>query len=74
MVGTTIELQGFTNIGFINNLYKAGTAHDEYGIRRLFEAGAMQRLFPVKLYGYNPTTVMQRMIARVRREIEDPVS
>lgn len=74
MIGATVEVQGFTNIGFINNLYKAGASHDEYEIRRLFEAGAMERLFPVKLYGYNPAIIMQRMIARVRRDIEDPVS
>jgi len=76
VAGARIELEGFTNISFINSEYRRGISHPEFAVKRLFQPegeSAIEWFFPPKAYRYNPKVALKRIISKVRRDIEEPI-
>lgn len=66
------ELVFFTPKAYVDSLYQAGTCHREYEIKRLFDSGVAEWLFPEDIYGYKMDSVRDFLMEKTRREIETP--
>ena len=60
-----------TNESWVNYLYQREVAHDEYEVKRIFDSGVAELLFPQEIYFLNHQTVRNNMIALFRRQIEE---
>lgn len=69
--GMRVEFIIHTNRSWVNYLYQRDVAHDEYEVRRIFDSGVAELLFPRDIYVLNHQTVRDNMIRLCRRQIED---
>jgi hypothetical protein len=46
-------------------------AHDEYEVKRIFDSGVADLLFPQEIYFLNHQTVRNNMIRLFRKQIEE---
>ncbi|MBJ6610291.1 MAG: hypothetical protein JG718_08035 [Candidatus Thiothrix moscowensis] len=70
MGGMRVEFIIHTNQSYLNYRYQRGTSHDEYEVRRLFDSGVMDFLFPDDIYHLDMTQVREKQIQRFRKVIE----
>ena len=70
MGGMRVEFIIHTNQSYLNYRYQRGTSHDEYEVRRLFDSGVMDFLFPYDIYRLDMKQVRDKQIQRFRKVIE----
>lgn len=70
MGGMRVEFIIHTNQSYLNYRYQRGTSHDEYEVRRLFDSGVMEFLFPYEIYHLDMKRVREKQIVRFRKMIE----
>ncbi len=70
MAGMRIEIILHTNRTYADYLYARGKSHREYEIKRLFDSGCAELLFPQSYYGINLEAAKDQAIQRARYEIE----
>lgn len=69
--GMRVEFIIHTNRSWVNYLYQRDVAHDEYEVKRIFDSGVAELLFPPSIYYLNHLEVRDKMIRLCRRQIED---
>jgi hypothetical protein len=52
-------------------MYQRDVAHDEYEVKRIFDSGVAELLFPGDIYFLNHQTVRDNMIELCRKQIEE---
>ncbi len=69
--GMRVEFIIHTNRSWLNYMYKKDVAHDEYEVKRIFDSGVMELLFPKDIFKLDHTKIREDMIRRFRRSIEE---
>ena len=69
--GMRVEFIIHTNRSFLNYIYQRDVAHDEYEVKRLFDSGVAEFLFPMDIYRLDMNEIRSRQIKRFRRRIEE---
>jgi hypothetical protein len=70
MGGMRVEFIIHTNQSYLNYRYQRGTSHDEYEVRRLFDSGVTEFLFPYEIYRLDMAQVREKQLQRFRQSIE----
>jgi len=68
--GMRVEFIIHTNRSWLNYMYKKDVAHDEYEVKRIFDSGVVELLFPQDIYKLDLKMIREDLIGRFRREIE----
>ena len=68
--GMRVEFIIHTNRSWLNYMYMRDVAHDEYEVKRIFDSGVVELLFPQDIYYLDHDTIRRDMIKRFREEIE----
>jgi hypothetical protein len=71
MGGMRVEFIIHTNQSYLNYRFQREIAHEEYEVRRIFDSGVAEFLFPVEIYNLDMQQIRQTMLDRFRRKIED---
>ena len=69
--GMRVEFIIHTNRSWLNYMYKKDVAHDEYEVKRIFDSGVMELLFPKDIFNLDHEMIRNDMIRRFRNSIED---
>jgi hypothetical protein len=69
--GMRVEFIIHTNRSWVNYMYQRDVAHDEYEVKRIFDSGVADLLFPQEIYFLNHQAVRNNMIRLFRRQIEE---
>jgi hypothetical protein len=69
--GMRVEFIIHTNRSWLNYMYKKDVAHDEYEVKRIFDSGVMELLFPKVIFKLDHEMIRNDMIRRFRRSIEE---
>ncbi len=69
--GMRVEFIIHTNRSWLDYKYKKEVSHDEYEVRRIFDSGVVELLFPRDIFDLNHQTIRNDMIRRYRRRIEE---
>lgn len=69
--GMRVEFIIHTNQSWVNYMYQRDVAHDEYEVKRLFDSGVAELLFPHDIYFLDHQTVRNNMIRLFRKHIEE---
>ncbi|MBE0585571.1 MAG: hypothetical protein IH612_17665 [Desulfofustis sp.] len=69
--GMRVEFIIHTNRSWVNYLYQRDVAHDEYEVKRIFDSGVADLLFPPAIYFLDHCRVRESMIRFFRRQIEE---
>ncbi len=69
--GMRVEFICHTNRSDLNYIYQRDVAHDEYGIKRIFDTGVTEFLFPSDIYHLDMNKIRDSQISRVRKQIEE---
>ncbi|PHR28947.1 MAG: hypothetical protein COA36_04510 [Desulfotalea sp.] len=67
--GMRVEFIIHTNQSWLNYMYKHDVAHDEYEVKRIFDSGVMELLFPEDIYHLNHKKIRSELINHFRRQI-----
>ena len=70
MDGMRVELIIHTNQSYLNYRYQRDIAHDEYEVKRIFDSGVAEFLFPQDIYHLDMAQIRHTMLERFRRNIE----
>lgn len=71
MGGMRVELIIHTNQSYLNYRFQHDIAHEEYEVKRIFDSGVADFLFPREIYNLDMQQIRQTMLDRFRRNIED---
>lgn len=69
--GMRVEFIIHTNQSYLNYIYQREVAHDEYEVKRIFDTGVAEFLFPSDIYHLDMETIRNRQISRFRKQIEE---
>ncbi len=69
--GMRVEFIIHTNRSWVNYMYQRDVAHNEYEVKRIFDSGVADLLFPQEIYFLNHQTVRNNMIRLFRKQIEE---
>ena len=69
--GMRVEFILHTNKSYLNYMYQRDVAHDEYEVKRIFDSGVAELLFPRDIYKLDLATIRAQQLQRFRRQIED---
>jgi len=69
--GMRVEFIIHTNRSYLNYIYQRDVAHDEYEVKRIFDSGVAEFLFPNDIYHLNMEGVRKRQIKWCRKQIEE---
>ncbi len=69
--GMRVEFIIHTNRSWLNYIFQKDVAHDEYEVKRIFDSGVMELLFPKDIYQLDHGIIRDDMIRRFRRRIEE---
>ncbi|MDH3329934.1 MAG: hypothetical protein OEM01_11920 [Desulfobulbaceae bacterium] len=69
--GMRVEFIIHTNRSYLNYIYQRDVSHDEYEIKRIFDTGVAEFLFPQDIYHLNMDEIRQRQITWCRKRIEE---
>ncbi len=69
--GIRVEFILHTNKSYLNYIYQRDVAHDEYEVKRIFDTGVAELLFPQDIYSLDHNTIREQQLRRFRRQIED---
>jgi len=68
--GMRVEFIIHTNKSWLNYMYKHDVSHDEYEVKRVFDSGVMELLFPEDIYHLDHKTIRSELINQFRLHIE----
>lgn len=68
--GMRVEFIIHTNETYLNYRYQRGIAHEEYEVRRLFDSGVAEFLFPRDIYHLDMQSLRKRQLEKSRMSIE----
>jgi hypothetical protein len=63
---TRVEFIIHTNQSYLDYHYRHGVSHDEYEVRRIFDSGVAEFLFPQNIYDLDMIDLRDRQVARFR--------
>lgn len=69
--GMRVEFIIHTNRSYLNYIYQRDVSHDEYEVKRIFDTGVAEFLFPQDIYHLNMDEIRQRQIKWCRKRIEE---
>ena len=69
--GMRVEFILHTNRSYLNYIYQRDVAHDEYEVKRIFDTGVAEFLFPADIYHLRMDTIRAAQIHSFRRQIEE---
>nr|WP_321465226.1 hypothetical protein [uncultured Desulfobulbus sp.] len=69
--GMRIEFILHTNKSYLNYIYQRDVAHDEYEVKRIFDSGVVEFLFPFDIYHLNLDKIRDHQLMLFRRRIEE---
>lgn len=69
--GMRVEFIIHTNRTWLNYMFQKDVAHDEYEVKRIFDSGVMELLFPKDIFKLDHEMIRGDMIRRFRRRIEE---
>ncbi len=69
--GMRVEFIIHTNRSYLNYIYQRDVAHDEYEVKRIFDTGVAEFLFPADIYHLDMETIRSTQLARFRKQIEE---
>lgn len=69
--GMRVEFIIHTNKSYLNYIYQRNVAHDEYEVKRVFNTGVAEFLFPTDIYHLNMEKIKTRQLQLARKEIEE---
>jgi hypothetical protein len=70
MGGMRVEFIVHTNESYLDYMYKRDVAHDEYEVKRIFDSGTAELLFPPDIYFLDMKKARNQQIAWFRTQIE----
>ncbi len=70
--GMRVEFIVHTHRSYLNYIYQRGVSHDEYEVKRLFDTGVAELLFPQDIYHLDMEAKKDLLVNWFRRRIEDP--
>jgi hypothetical protein len=70
MGGMRVEFIVHTNKSYLDYIYKKDVSHDEYEVKRLFDSGVAELLFPREIYHLDMAAVKDNLIDWFRQRIE----
>jgi hypothetical protein len=71
MGGMRVEFIVHTNESYLNYMFQRGVSHDEYEVKRIFDSGVVQLLFPTDIYHLDMSDKKDAIIRWFRNRIED---
>lgn len=69
--GMRIEFIIHTNRSYLNYIYQRDVAHDEYEVKRIFDTGVVEFLFPPDIYRLDLKKIRDQQLVRFRKQIEE---
>ncbi|MDH3391292.1 MAG: hypothetical protein OEL85_05805 [Desulfobulbaceae bacterium] len=69
--GMRVEFIIHTNKSYLNYIYQRNVAHDEYEMKRIFNTGVAEFLFPADIYHLNMEKIKTRQLQLARKQIEE---
>ena len=69
--GMRVEFIIHTNKSYLNYIYQRDVSHMEYEMKRIFDTGVAEFLFPKDIYHLNMEEIRQRRIMWCRKRIEE---
>ena len=69
--GMRVEFIIHTNKSYLNYIYQRDVSHDEYEIKRIFDSGVAEFLFPQDVYNLNMDKIRESQIKWCRKRIEE---
>lgn len=69
--GMRVEFIIHTNSSYLNYMCQRDVAHDEYEVKRIFDTGVAEFLFPSDIYHLEMEKIRSTQLARFRRIIEE---
>jgi hypothetical protein len=71
MGGMRVEFIVHTNETYLNYAYQRGVSHDEYEVKRIFDSGVAELLFPREIYHLDMGRLRDKLIGWFRKRIEE---
>jgi hypothetical protein len=71
MGGMRVEFIVHTNKTYLDYIYKKDVSHDEYEVKRIFDSGVAELLFPREIYHLDMTAARNQLIQWFRQRIEN---
>jgi len=69
--GMRVEFIIHTNKSYLNYIYQRDVAHDEYEVKRIFDSGVAEFLFPADIYHLKMDEIKTRQLQLARKQIEE---
>lgn len=69
--GMRVEFIVHTNRSYLNYMFQRQVSHDEYEVKRIFDSGVAEFLFPTEIYHINLQEIRDRRIAWFRKRNEE---
>jgi hypothetical protein len=69
--GMRVEFIIHTNRSYLNYIYQRDVAHDEYEVKRIFDTGVAEFLFPADIYHLDMEKIRFSQLTRFRKQIEE---
>lgn len=69
--GMRVEFIIHTNRSYLNYIYQRDVAHDEYEVKRIFNSGVAEFLFPADIYHLDMEKIRTNQLSRFRKQIEE---
>jgi hypothetical protein len=70
MGGMRVELIIHTNASYLNYRFQRDVAHEEYEVKRIFDSGVAEFLFPGDIYNLDMERIRQALLDQFRWNIE----
>ena len=71
MGGMRVEFIVHTNKTYLDYIYKKDVSHDEYEVKRIFDSGVAELLFPQEIYHLDMASARNQLIHWFRQRIEN---
>lgn len=68
--GMRVEFIIHTNQSWLNYMYQQDVAHNEYEVKRMFDTGVIELLFPMDIFHLNHQKTRDEMLQFFRKQIE----
>jgi len=71
MGGMRVEFIVHTNKSYLNYMYQRDISHDEYEVKRIFDSGVADLLFPQNIYALDMKQIRNELICWFRKRNEE---
>ncbi len=69
--GMRVEFIIHTNKSYLNYIYQREVSHNEYEVKRFFDSGVAEFLFPMNIYNLDLKQIRKKQISRFRKKTEE---